>query len=136
MSYFIKQSAQAEDYAVKSQRLCIPFSIVHNATPASKTTSNDLPQVMVLDLQGILAADAIDPGCNFPTPTDSTGVFGILLYSLGTVYKLHKYEMFGLSSGTVVLTPEGASSTGVTASGNIAVSADWSGSLASTDLSA
>lgn len=136
MSHFFKNS-QVEDYRVKSERLCIPFAIVHSATPANKTNSNDLPASMVLALQGqTAAAAAIDSGTNFTTPTDSTGVFGVLLAQLGTINKLLKYDMTSLSSGTVALTAVGASSTGVTASGNIAISADWSGDLTSTDLSA
>ncbi len=134
--HFYKNSA-VDDYSIKEERLCIPFKIVHNATPASKTNSNDLTASMTLALEGqTAAAAAIDSGTNFATPTDSTGVFGILLANLGTVNKLLKAEMVNLSTGTVALTLEGASNTGVTASGNIAISADWDGSLASTDLSA
>lgn len=134
MSYFIK-SAAAQDYSVKSQRLCIPMSIVHHATPASKTSSNDLPSCMYLDLEGILSASAVDSACNFTTPADSTGIFGILLANLGVVKKLHKYELINLSSGTVAVTAKGASSSGVTASGNIAMSVDSSLDLSMTDLS-
>lgn len=136
MSHFNKNSA-VEDYKVKSERLCLPFSIVHNATPASKTSSNDLPGAMVLAMEGLTAAAAaIDSGTGFTTPVDSTGIFGILVYNLGTVAKMHKAEVVGLSSGTAAVTLKGASSTGVTASGNLAVSVDWSGDLSATDLSA
>lgn len=135
MAHFNKNAA-VQDYEVKSERLCIPFSIVHNATPASKTNSNDLPAAMTLALEGqTAAAAAIDSGTNFTTPVDSTGIFGILLASLGTVAKLHKAEIVGLSSGTIAVTLKGASSTGVTASGNIAVSADSSLDLSAVDLS-
>ncbi len=136
MPYFNKTAAVL-DYVTKSERLCIPFAIVYSATPALKTNSNDLSAAMVLSLEGqTAAAAAIDSGTNFTTPTDSTGIFGILVYSLGTISKLLKSETINLSSGTCTTTPVGASSTGVTASGNIAVSIDWSGSLASTSLSA
>jgi hypothetical protein len=128
--------ASVLDYSIKSQRLCIPFSIVHNATPASKTNANDLPAALILALEGqTAAAAAVDSGTNFATPTDSTGVFGILLANVGKVKKVLKYEVVGLSSGTIVLTPEGASSTGVTISKNIAISADSSLDLSATDLS-
>lgn len=136
MAYFQKTAA-VQDYQTKSSRLCIPFAIVHNATPASKTNSNDLSAAMVLALEGqTAAAAAIDTGTNFTTPVDSTGIFGILVYSLGTISKLLKSETINLSSGTCTTTAVGASSTGVTASGNIAVSIDWNGNLATTDLSA
>lgn len=135
MAHFEK-SAQAQDYKVKLERLCIPFAIVFNATPASKTSSNDLPSSMTLAMEGLTAAAAaIDSGTSFTTPVDSTGIFGILLSSLGTVSKLHKAEIVRLSSGTVALTLVGASSSGVTASGNIAISVDSSLDLSSTSLS-
>lgn len=136
MAHFFKNSG-AEDYRIRSERFCVPFSIVHNATPASKTYSTDLPSCMVLSLEGLTAAaTAIDSGTNFTTPVDSTGIFGALIYNLGTVGKLLKSDIAGLSSGTAAVSAKGASSSGVTASGNIAVSVDWDGSLASTDLSA
>lgn len=136
MSQFHK-SSQLEDYRNRSERLCIPFTIVHNATPASKTNSNDLPACLTLSLEGQTAtAIAIDPAANtnFTTETDSTGVFGILLSNLGTVSKLQSFGVDNLSAGTVAVTAVGASSTGVTAKGNIALSVDWSGNLATTDL--
>lgn len=135
MSY--AKNSPVNDYQVKQNRLCIPFTIVHNATPASKTNSNDLPAAMTLACEGqTAAAAAIDSGTNFSTPTDSTGVFGVLIANLGTVNKVLKAEAAMLSSGTAAVSLSGASSSGVTASGNIAVSVDWSGSLATTDLSA
>lgn len=137
MAQHMDKNSQVEDFKLRSKRLVIPFSIVHNATPASKTNSNDLPSSMVLALEGQTAtAAAIDSGTNFTTPVDSTGIFGILLYNLGTVSKLCKYEVSFLSSGTITVTAKGASTSGVTASSNIAVSADWSGDLSATDLTA
>lgn len=128
--------AAVQDYVIKCQRLCIPFAIVYSATPASKTYSSDLGAAMCLAMEGqTSAAAAIDSGTNFTTPNDANGIFGVLLYNLGTVQKLHTSAMT-VDSGTVALTSKGASSTGVTASGNIAISADWSGSLASTSLAA
>lgn len=136
MSYFCKNAA-VEDYNVKSERLVIPFAIVHHATPASKTYSSDLPDALILSMEGLTAAaTAADTGCNFTTPVDSTGIFGMLIRNLGTVKKLLAFGMTELSTGTVTLSRKGASTTGVTASGNIAISADWNGDLSSTDLSA
>lgn len=135
MAHFDKNAA-VNDYHVKSERLCVPLAIVHNAVPASKSNSNDLPAAMALDLEGQLAASAIDAGCNFTAPVDATGIFGVLLSQLGSVEKLLKVELIDLSSGTAAVSRKGASSSGVTASKNIAVSVDWSGDLSATDLSA
>jgi len=130
--------APVQEFQVVQNRLCIPFAIVHSATPALKTYSSDLGAAMSLAMEGQTAATAvIDSGTNFATPTDSTGVFGILLYNLGTVSNLDNASAnYNPSSGTIALSPAGASSSGVTALGNIAVSADWSGNLATTDLAA
>lgn len=131
------KNAQVNDYKIKQNRLCVPFAIVHNATPASKTSSNDLPGAMVLAMEGLTAAAAaIDSGTGFTTPVDSTGIFGVLLYNLGTVAKVVNCDTRMLSSGTATVALKGASSSGVTASGNIAVSVDWSGDLSATDLNA
>lgn len=133
MSYFHK-NPQVEDYKIRSERLCIPFSIVHAATPANKTSTNDLPACVVFAFEGqTAAAAAIDSGTSFTTPTDSTGVFGVLIYNLGTVQKVCGAATFNLSTGTIVATLAGTAN-GVTASGNAAVNLDWSGNLATTDL--
>lgn len=135
MSHFFKNEA-VEDYRIKSERMVIPFAIVHNATPASKTSSNDLPSALVLAMEGLTAtATAIDSGTNFTTPNDGTGIFGCLVYNLGTVKKLLAVDCVNLSAGTAAVTRKGASSTGVTASGNIAVSIDSNQDLSMTDLS-
>lgn len=135
MAYDAKNSAVL-DYSIKSERLLIPFAIVANATPASKTNSNDLAPAMVLALEGqTAAAAAIDSGTNFTAPVDSTGNFSVLVTNLGTVKKLLKVEVIDPSSGTVTVARKGASSTGVTASGNIAVSVDSSLDLSSVSLS-
>ena len=132
---FESQTSSVQDYLVKSHRLVIPFAIVNHATAANKTSSNDLPDALILSLEGLTAtATAADSGCNFTTPTDSTGVFGCLVQNLGTVTKLLDVQVVNPSSGTVAVTRVGASSTGVTASGNIAVSVDSSLSFANSFL--
>lgn len=134
MSEF-KKTASVEDYRIKANRLCIPFSIVHHATPASKTVTDDLPDACYLATEGLTAAAAaVDSGTNFTTPVDSTGIFGVLLANVGTVKKVTKVEVVMLSSGTAVATLKGASSSGVTASGNIAFSVDSSLDFSAVDL--
>lgn len=134
MSHFDK-IAGVQDYKLREKRLVIPFSITFNATPASKVLANDLPVALVLSAEGLTAtATAIDSGTNFTTPVDATGIFGALVYNLGTVEKLLDVQLVNLSSGTAVVTRKGASSTGVTASGNIAVSIDSSLDLSAVSL--
>lgn len=130
-------NAQNEDYALKSRSLIIPFSITHSATPANKVRSSDLSSALTLACEGQTSdAAAIDSGTNFATPTDSTGVFGCLISNAGSVKKLLDVRVVNINSGTVAITREGASNSGVTASGNIAVSLDSSLDLTAADLSA
>jgi len=136
MSHRDKNSG-VEDYKLREKRLAVPFTITFNATPASKTHASDLSAAMTLATEGLTAAaTAIDTGTTFTTPVDANGIFGVLMSSLGTVEKLLDVQLVNLSSGTATVTRKGASTTGVTASGNIAVSVDWSGDLSSTSLTA
>jgi len=135
MSHRDKNSA-VEAYKLAEKRLVIPFSITFNAVPASKVHAADL-SALVLATEGKTAvAAAIDSGTAFTTPVDATGIFGILVSQLGTVEKLLDAQLVNLSSGTAALSRKGASSSGVTASGNIAVSIDSSLDLSAVSLSA
>lgn len=137
MAFTSGKTSSTLDYEIKMHRLAIPFTITANATPAQKTHSVDCPGTLTLSTEGKTAeATAIDSGTNFTTEADSTGIFGCLLSGCGTVYKLLDVQLVNLSAGTATVTRVGASSTGVTASGNMAVSIDWSGNLATTDLTA
>lgn len=131
------KNAQVEDYKLREKRLAVPFTITFHATPASKLHATDLAGAMYLSTEGLTAAaTAVDSGTSFTTQVDANGIFGILLANLGTVDKLLDVQLVNLSSGTATVTRVGASSTGVTASSNIAVSIDWNGNLATTSLTA
>lgn len=133
MSYREKNSTVL-DYKIRSERLCVPFKVVHAAATA-QVYSNDLAAAVVIAGEGQTAtAAAIDSGTNFTTPVAATGIIGFLFYNLGTVNKLLNATLFNLSSGTATITPVGASNTGVTASGNIAISVDSSLDFTMTDL--
>lgn len=136
MSHFDKNAA-VEDYKLRSKRLIIPFSITASVTPASKLHNADV-SALVLSSEGKTAtAAAIDAACSFTTPVDADGVFGILVYNLGTVDKLYHASLVNTSTGaSFALARNGASSSGVTASGNIAISFDTDVDLSSSNLSA
>ena len=137
MAQHLDKNAGVEDYKLREKRLIVPFTITANATPASKVHSTDLPSSLVLSTEGKTStASAIDSGTNFTTEVDSTGIFGILMCNLGTVEKLLDVSLVNLSSGTATVSRKGASTTGVTASGNIAVSVDSSLDLSMTSLTA
>lgn len=79
--------------AVRSRQLrvntlVLPFTIVSNATPASKTFTNDEPSVLCLKLEGIdyttVANGGFDTSAEasaitFATSTDATGIFSALV---------------------------------------------------------
>lgn len=135
MAHFDKNSA-LNDYKLRMNRLVIPFSTTA-AAAASIVYSSDLPAVVTFSGEAqTSAAIAVEAAANtnFTTEVAANGIFGILLSNLGTVDKLLKYEIVHLSSGTATITAKGASSSGVTASGNIAVSIDSSLDLTATAL--
>lgn len=143
MSFSLPNSV-AEDRHIKTKRLCIPFSITAHATPASKTLSTDAAGVLILSAEGLTAtATAADSGTNFTTESDSDGIFGLLVTGLGIVTKVLEASVKGtavsaintMSTGTCAVTLKGASSTGVTASGNVAVSVDSNQDISSQSVS-
>lgn len=81
------KDSQVYSRQLKVQRLSIPFTVTHNATPASKTSTVDEPGLLFFNFAGITgitsAAGAIDSiGETLPTlatATDSTGVFNVLI---------------------------------------------------------
>lgn len=73
---------------LKTQRLCLPFSVTGNAVPASKVITRDDPALLYLGMEGLngltVAAGAFDSSAEqsaitFATATDSTGVFSLLV---------------------------------------------------------
>lgn len=134
MSYaYLDQSNRVQDYSIKQRRLCIPFTITGNATPASKTSSVDLSAVYVVTEGLTAAAAAADSGTNFTAPADSTGDFSLLLMTgASATRKLMSCTVLQRTGSTAtnqfqVVAHKGASSTGVTASGNLAVSVTAAG---------
>lgn len=125
MAHFTKNSAVL-DYEIKSERLCVPIASTA-AAAASIVYSSDLGAAISIagELQTAVTA-AIDSGTNFTAPVAASGIMGILVYNLGTVDKLLSATLYNVNSGTAVLSPKGASSSGVTQSGNIAISLDSS----------
>lgn len=134
---YLEKSDKVEDYKLKERRLTIPFTITGHATPASKTSSTDLAPLYLSTEGRTATAAAVDSGCNFTTASDSTGVFGLLLTPGAVARKVLRVAVEQRSGTTATNKVQatvlnGASSTGITASGNIAVSATCAG----LDLSA
>lgn len=72
--------------ALKVQELVIPFNIVHNATPASKTVTIDEPSILFINVEGITgiststgAKASGETAPSLASATDSTGVINLLV---------------------------------------------------------
>lgn len=134
---YLDSDSQIQDYKLKQRQLVIPFTITGNATPANKVQAADLA-ALVLSTEGkTAAAAALDSGCNFASPVDANGVFGLLLQPGARATKVLNVEVRQRSGATATnrdqaVALNGASSTGITALGNIAVSVTAAG----LDLSA
>ncbi len=125
---YLDVSEKVQDYKLKQRRLCVPFFITGSATAASKVVSSDL-QVVYVRTEGLTAAaDAVDSGGNFTTPDDNGGggaIFGVLLApgkAITRVLRIAVEQRTGTTATNKVQATSlaGASSTGITASGNIA----------------
>jgi len=135
MAASLEQHPQLENHQLKQRRLVITFGITGHATPASVAHRSDLPGIMRLSTEGV-TADAIDSGMNVTEDDGATNsVFGILLTNVGSIKKVLKAtvtdmgtERGGADTSTATpVTLAGASNTGITASGNIALSVAGTG---------
>jgi hypothetical protein len=72
----------------KTESLVLPFKLTANATPASKTYTNDEPGILFFNFQGLtgatVAAGAFDTAgelsaITWATATDTTGVFNVVV---------------------------------------------------------
>ncbi len=83
---FQPKDSQVMGRANKVQRICIPLTITHHATPASKAIASDEPSLVFVKTEGLNqiteAAGALETGETLPTlatATDSTGVINVLV---------------------------------------------------------
>ena len=93
--------------ALKVQKLVIPFTVTHNATPASKTITNDEPSILFMNFEGITGIStttgALQTGETAPSlasATDSTGVMNVCVLIQETIDKVMHLEV--ISRGTAV----------------------------------
>lgn len=142
---------QPKDAAVynrqlKVQRLSIPFTVTHNATPASKVITVDEPSLVFFNFQGITqlstAFGAIETGEILPSlasATDSTGVFNVLVKINEALIKVCSVSIEGRAGATGVtnLCQILPFTTGSTNSGQSIIANVTSGvNFSSTDLDA
>lgn len=151
-----KEKPMLNDQMLRCEQLDFQCKIVHNATPANKTFSSDIPGVSLLRAQGQTAAvDAVEV-LPWTTPVDASGIFGLYLAigtsvtpSLGPVAtnenfadKVYKVEVLkpvvdangNMTSFSILSStgPGGSANAYLTPLGNIAVEIT-DGNLATTD---
>lgn len=72
------QSSMVREVQLKAQRLVLAFSVVGNATPASKSSTVDDPSVLFLRMEGTgqdnitVASGALDSASDSPTGSNET----------------------------------------------------------------
>jgi hypothetical protein len=154
-----KVNPQLLDQMLRCEKLDFQCKIVHNATPANKTFSTDVPSVSLLRAQGQTAAvDAIET-LSWTAPLDNSSgtIFGLYLDigvtvtpSLGPVPTAENYadKVYNVtvlkavvdangnmeSFSTLPTTGPGGTTAYLTPLGNIAIEVtDSGGNLATTD---
>lgn len=144
---YMSQDSLIQDRQLEVLRLSIPLSIVANATPASKTQSNDEPARLFLNTEGVqqitLANGAVSSvaelsAITFASPSDATGVFNLLLKFNEPVIKVCS-AMLVRSNGQEVIscTLTSAPASGITSAGSsVVLNADSAVNFATTNYNA
>lgn len=147
----MKENPVLNDQMLRTEKLVFAASIGHNATPANKTFSSDVPSVSYLRAQGQTATvDAIE-SLTWTAPADNSSgcIFGLYLAigktvtpALGPVASAEDYAdavysvsvKKGPTGAALTVTGPNASSSFLTPLGNIAIEVtDSSGNLSTTD---
>ena len=129
----LEANSRLEDYQLKEKEIAIRFSITGSATAASVVHSTDIPGIFYVGTEGNLA-DSIDSGITV-TENDSGGVFALLLTEAGSIKKIIHAEVKDMGAETggsdtasaVAVVLAGASNSGITASGNVALEVTGTG---------
>lgn len=124
---FLPTSSAGQDLMLRHKRVILDVSFT-GATPSTSVQhSSDAPSAVFLASLGVDDAAADDAACNFGTLQNSTGaVVGVLVDGPktlgGKIRKLFSLSVTEVTSvaGTVSSSKKGASSTGITSSGNLA----------------
>lgn len=137
MPNFASKDSQVLGRQLKVQRLCIPFSITANATPASVVLANDEPSVLFLKTEGVDQIAAADDGSpSFTAANDINGIFNILVVLNESVAKVMNARVVGRDVAKDFICTL-ANTTGLTAAGDkIVLNCDGDVNLATTNLNA
>lgn len=147
MANYDAKDTIVRDRILETLELCVPFSIVANATPASKSMTEDEPSLLFLNTQGIqditLADGAVDSqaeldALTFAVPNDAAGIFNLLLRMNEPVVKIVSAQIIQLNGSEMInCTFVTGSTNGITSAGNkVVFNADSAVNFATTNYNA
>lgn len=126
---FLPQSSAGQDLLLKHKRVIFDVSVQGNATASLVRHGSDAPGAVFLQTEGKDDVSAEDSAATFGTIENNNAgasIMGVLVQAPkclgGDVLKLFSVSVSEVTStaGTVTSALKGASSSGITASGNIA----------------
>ena len=144
MSTFYAKGSIAQDRQLKVQRLVIPFKVTHSATAANVVLSNDEPDLLFMQSNGvnqITAKSAADAALfNTQSPTDSSGQLNMLVVLGGgeSALKVMHAIIVSRTDGTLktVYPDIGGTPAGIGSDGAIMLYAPTGVNFTTTDLDA
>lgn len=121
---FLPNQQSGMDLLLKHKRVIFDVSFVGNATPSLVQVSSDVPGSVFLQTPGVDQVTAQDAAANFTTL--STAKVGVLLQGpnclggkINKLFSLSVVEMTAVA-GTLTVARAGVSTSGITASNNLA----------------
>jgi hypothetical protein len=126
---FLPDSSAGMDLCLRHRRVILDVSVKGAATATDVRQASDVPGGVYLATESLDNAAAEDSGCNFGTIENNNAgasIMGVLIQAPqtlgGKISKLFSVSVAEVTStaGTVTSALKGASSSGVTADGNVA----------------
>lgn len=139
---FLPKEASGMDLLLRHRRLVFDVSVVGNATAASVRHSSDVPGSVFLQTEGVDNVSAQDSAANFGTIENNNSgasIMGVLMHAPkalgGKISKLYSVSVSEVTStaGTVTSALKGASSSGITDDGNLAITISGSAANLAAD---
>lgn len=127
---FLPNSSAGQELLLAHRRVILDVTVVGNATAASVRHASDVPGAVFLKSEGKDDVSAQDSAPTFGTIENNNAgasILGVLIHApkcLGgkvlKLYSLSAVESGTSTAGTVTVALKGASSTGISADGNLA----------------
>lgn len=138
---FESKNSQARGRQLKVQRLVIPFTITHSATPSAVALTCDEPGMMFIKTEGVdqitAAKESGETATYSVSPDDSDGILNIFikLYPDESCTKVIRAQVTSRTTGVVQPVKLGDAD-GISSLGNIMLTLDSSVDHSTTDVDA